>query len=103
MGSKDYSMRVWLKPDRMSVYNVSTEDVISAIRSSNVEAAPGKSGESSDKQAQMLQYVLKYTGKLFEPKQYEDIVIRANTDGSFLKLKDIATVELGSLSYSMVS
>lgn len=103
MGNQDYSMRVWLKPDRMAGYNVSAEDVIKAIRTSNVEAAPGKSGESSDKNPQMLQYILKYTGKLFEPAQYENIVIKANPDGSFLKLKDIASVEFGSLSYSMIS
>jgi hydrophobic/amphiphilic exporter-1 (mainly G- bacteria), HAE1 family len=103
MGAQDYSMRVWLKPDRMAVYEVSTDDIVQAIRDQNVEAAPGKSGESSDRAPQMLQYVLKYTGKMFEPAQYEDIVLRANADGSMLKLKDVADVEFGSLSYSMVS
>ncbi len=103
MGAKDYSMRVWLKPDRLTAYGVSTDEVVEAIRAQNVEAAPGKTGESSDKAPQMLQYVLRYTGKLFEPGQYENIVIRANNDGSVLKLKDIADVEFGSLSYSMVS
>jgi HAE1 family hydrophobic/amphiphilic exporter-1 len=103
MGAQDYSMRVWLKPDRMAIYEVSTDDIVQAIRDQNVEAAPGKSGESSDRAPQMLQYVLRYTGKLFEPAQYENIVIRANADGSMLKLKDIAEVEFGSLSYSMVS
>lgn len=103
MGSQDYSMRVWLRPDRMTVYHVSTDDVINAIRAQNVEAAPGKSGESSDKEAQMLQYVLRYTGKFFEPKQYEEIVIRANSDGSMLKLRDVADVEFASLSYAMLS
>jgi len=103
MGSQDYSMRVWLKPDRLVGYDVSTEEVIQAIRNQNVEAAPGKTGESSAKNPQMLQYVLKYTGKLFEPAQYEEIVIRANEDGSMLKLKDVAEIEFGSLSYGMVS
>lgn len=103
MGAQDYSMRVWLKPDRMAAFQVSTEDVIQAIRSQNIEAAPGRSGESSGKQAQMLQYVLKYTGKFFEPEQYKEVVLRANADGSMLKLKDVADVEFGSLSYSMVS
>jgi hydrophobic/amphiphilic exporter-1 (mainly G- bacteria), HAE1 family len=103
MGSRDYSMRVWLKPDRLASYKISTDEVINAIRAQNVEAAPGKSGESSDKQVQMLQYVLKYTGKFFEPEQYREIVIKANPDGSMLKLKDIAEVEFGSLDYSMIS
>jgi hydrophobe/amphiphile efflux-1 (HAE1) family protein len=103
MGAQDYSMRIWLKPDRMNIYNVSTHDVIDVIRKQNVEAAPGKSGESSDKDPQMLQYILKYTGKFFEPEQYKNIVIRASADGSILRLKDIAEVEFGSLSYGMVS
>jgi HAE1 family hydrophobic/amphiphilic exporter-1 len=103
MGAKDYSMRVWLKPDRMMAYNVSADEIVTAIRAQNIEAAPGKTGESSDKDPQMLQYVLRYTGKFFEPDQYGNIVVRANDDGSVLQLKDIADVEFGSLSYAMVS
>lgn len=103
MGLQDYAMRVWLKPDRMQAYNLSTDEVISAIRSQNVEAAPGKSGESSGQDPQALQYVIKYTGKFFKPEQYQNIVIRADNSGSFLRLKDIADVEFGSLSYSMTS
>lgn len=103
MGAREYSMRVWLKPDRMAAYEVSTDEVVKAIRDQNVEAAPGKTGESSDKDAQMLQYVLRYTGKFFEPHQYENIVLRANEDGSLLKLKDIADVEFGSRNYGVLS
>lgn len=103
MGAKDYSMRVWLKPDRMLAYRVSTEEVIKAIRDQNVEAAPGKTGQSSDRAPQPLQYVLRYPGKFFEPTQYENIVIRADSSGSILKLKEIADVEFGALTYSMVS
>ncbi len=103
MGAKEYSMRVWLKPDRMEAYKVSSDEVINAIRSQNVEAAPGKTGQSSDKSPQMLQYVLRYPGKFFEPKQYENIVIRANESGTVLKLKEVADVEFGSLTYGMVS
>ncbi|TWF37117.1 hydrophobe/amphiphile efflux-1 (HAE1) family protein [Chitinophaga polysaccharea] len=103
MGAKEYAMRVWLKPDRMLAYNVSAEEVVQAIRRQNIEAAPGKTGESSDKNPLMLQYVLRYTGKFFEPEQYQQIVLRAGQDGSVLHLKDIADVEFGSLTYSMVS
>lgn len=103
MGAKEYAMRVWLKPDRMLAYTISTDDVIAAIRTQNVEAAPGKTGESSDRNPQMLQYVLRYTGKFFEPSQYENIIVRANSDGSVLKLKDLADIEFGALSYGMVS
>ncbi len=103
MGHRDYSMRVWLKPDRMVSYKVSTDEVIEAIRAQNVEAAPGKSGIGSGKVSPALEYVLRYTGKMFEPDQYENIVIRAESDGSMLKLKDIADVEFGSLDYEMAS
>ena len=103
MGAKEYSMRVWLKPDRMVAYNVATDEVIQAIRNQNVEAAPGKTGLSSDRSPQPLQYVLRYPGKFFEPSQYENIVIRADSSGSVLRLKEVADVEFGSQTYNMVS
>lgn len=103
MSTKDYSMRVWLKPDRMTAYKVATDDVVDAIRNQNVEAAPGQLGISSGKSMQMLQYVLKYSGKFFEPKQYENLVVRANPDGSILRLKDIADIEFGNLNYGRIS
>lgn len=103
MGAKDYAMRVWLKPDRMLAYNVSADEVIAALRNQNVEAAPGKTGEGSGKQSNVLEYVLRYTGKFSEPEEYKNIVLRANDDGSVLRLRDVAGVEFGALSYSMVS
>lgn len=103
MGAKDYAMRVWLKPDRMLAYNVSADEVITALRNQNVEAAPGKTGESSGKETNALEYVLRYTGKFSEPAEYKNIVLRASPDGSILRLKDIAGVEFGALSYSMES
>ncbi|GAB3511457.1 efflux RND transporter permease subunit [Spirosoma knui] len=103
MGNRDYSMRVWLKPDRMTVYEISAEEVIAGIRKQNVEAAPGKAGESSGSDPNVLQYVLRYTGKFFEPAQYENIVLRINPDGSLLRLKDVADVEFGSVSYEVLS
>jgi HAE1 family hydrophobic/amphiphilic exporter-1 len=103
MGSREYSMRVWLKPDKMLAYNVSAEDVIKAIRNQNVEAAPGKTGESSERSAQMLQYTLRYTGKFTKEDEYRNIPIKAQADGSILKLKDIAEIEFGSQSYHISS
>jgi HAE1 family hydrophobic/amphiphilic exporter-1 len=103
MGSREYAMRVWLMPDRMTVYNISADDVISALRNQNVEAAPGKIGESSGKQAQSLQYVLRYTGKFTSKEQYENIVLRADENGHVLRLKDIAEIEFGSLDYDVLS
>jgi hydrophobic/amphiphilic exporter-1 (mainly G- bacteria), HAE1 family len=103
MGLREYSMRVWLKPDRMLAYNISTEEVITALQKQNIEAAPGKTGESSGKLSQSLQYVLKYTGKFFEPQQYQELVLRSTSQGEILRLKDIADVEFGTMSYGMVS
>jgi len=103
MGNRDYSMRVWLKPDRMTVYGVSADDVIAGIRKQNVEAAPGKAGESADRDPQTIQYVLRYTGKFFEPAQYENLILRTNGDGSLLRLKDVADVEFGSIDYGVLS
>ncbi|TAH20769.1 MAG: efflux RND transporter permease subunit [Cytophagales bacterium] len=103
MGSREYAMRVWLMPDRMAVYNISAEDVIAALKSQNVEAAPGKIGESSGKEAQSLQYVLRYTGKFINKTQYENIVLKADEKGQVLRLKDIADIEFGSLDYDVLS
>jgi hydrophobic/amphiphilic exporter-1 (mainly G- bacteria), HAE1 family len=103
MGSREYSMRVWLKPDRMNAYQISTDEVIQAIRNQNVEAAPGKAGQGSNKVYNELEYVLRYTGKFQQPEQYENLPIRAESDGSILRLKDIAEVEFGSMNYSIIS
>ncbi|MGJ1267674.1 efflux RND transporter permease subunit [Sphingobacterium spiritivorum] len=103
MGMRDYAMRIWLKPDRLAAYNISTDEVIQSLRSQNIEAAPGQTGIGSDKVVNMQQYVLRYTGKFTEASEYENIPIRANADGSVLRIKDIATLEFGSLDYEMVS
>ncbi|WP_158795664.1 efflux RND transporter permease subunit [Pedobacter sp. L105] len=99
-GSKDYSMRVWLKPAQMATYNLTPDDVTAAIKDKNLEAAPGMFGESSKV---AFQYVLKYKGKLTKPEQYENIIIRSNPDGSFLRLKDVARVEFGAYTYSSLT
>ncbi len=96
-GSKDYAMRIWLKPDRLAAYNLSTQEVLAAIKEQNLEAAPGKFGEGSK---EAFEYVIKYKGKLNNDKQYEDIILKANADGSTIRLKDIARIEFGSFSYT---
>src|SRR5690606_4150711 len=78
-------------------------EVIQALRAQNVEAAPGQTGIGSDQRVNMQQYVLRYPGKFSEPDQYRDIPLRANRDGSILRVKDIADVEFGSLDYEMES
>ena len=103
MGSRDYAMRVWLKPSRLAAYNMVPQDVTAAIRRQNIEAAPGKTGIGSDKLPQQLQYVLQYTGKFSTPEEYGEIVLKAMPDGSLLKLKDVADIEFDSEDYNMIS
>ncbi|WP_294328688.1 efflux RND transporter permease subunit [uncultured Chryseobacterium sp.] len=103
MGQKEYSMRVWLDPQKMAAYAISADEVITSLQKQNISAAPGKVGETSGKTSSQLQYVIKYKGKFFEPKQYEEVPIRSDVDGTILKLKDIAKVEFGAMNYGMVS
>lgn len=101
LGAKEYAMRIWLKPDKMLAYNISSSDVLDALAKQNVEAAPGKVGESSDKKAQALQYVLRYTGRFSTKEAYEKIPIRATEDGKILRIKDVAEVEFGTTYFDV--
>jgi HAE1 family hydrophobic/amphiphilic exporter-1 len=103
MGARDYAMRVWLKPDRMTIYEVSTDEIIESIRAFNVEAAPGKTGEGSGKKQEDLQYILLYGGKFNKVEDYAKIPIRAGSDGTILRLGDVAEIEFGSQDYHMIS
>lgn len=96
-GARDYSMRIWLKPDVMASYKINTSEVIAALQDQNIEAAPGELGKNSN---QSFQYTLKYTGRLKTSEQFQDIILRS-TNGQILRLKDVADVELGSLDYSV--
>ncbi|HEX8608733.1 MAG TPA: efflux RND transporter permease subunit [Pedobacter sp.] len=99
-GVKDYSMRVWLNPTQMSTYQVTPDEVMGAIKDKSLEAAPGRFGEKSN---EVFEYVIKYKGKLTKPEEYENIAIRANEDGSVLRLKDVARIEFGAYSYSSLT
>lgn len=103
MGSREYAMRVWLKPDKLLMYDISPVEIIERLRAQNVEAAPGKIGESSGRKAQALQYVLKYTGKHNTREAYENIVISSNENGEILRLKDLAEVHFDSQDYDVLS
>lgn len=96
-GNKDYSMRIWLNPGQMASYGLTTNEVISAIQDKNLEAAPGKLGVNSE---ESFEYVIKYKGKLNKPEEYQNIIIRANSDGRILRLKDVARIEFGSYTYA---
>ncbi|MTI33092.1 efflux RND transporter permease subunit [Xanthovirga aplysinae] len=103
LGSRQYAMRIWLKPDRMRAYNVSTDEVMEALEEQSIIGSPGRLGRSDGKQSQSLEYVLTYPGRFNETNQYEDVIIRANSDGEILHLKDVADVELGSEFYDIYS
>ena len=98
-GAKDYAMRIWLKPDRMAQLGVTVADLSRAIGEQNAQFAPGKIGQPPIDQGQSLVYSLTAKGRLADPKEFENIVVRANADGSLLRLKDVARVELGSKDY----
>jgi len=95
--SKNYSMRIWLKPDRLTANNLSPQDVTNAIKDQNIEAAPGRLGQNSP---ESFEYIIKYKGKLNRNEDYENMVVKANNDGSVLRLKDIARVEFGAYTYA---
>lgn len=96
----DYSMRIWIKPEVMAQYGLTPSDVAAALKDQNVEAAPGQFGAQGN---QSFQYTLKYRGRYETPEEFENIVIRANQDGTILRLKDVANVELGKVTYDYSS
>ena len=96
----DYSMRIWLKPDVMAQYKLSPSDVTVALSEQNVEAAPGSFGEQGN---QSFQYTIRYKGRLQEANEFEQIVVKALPDGEVLRLKDIADIELGRLTYNFIN
>ena len=97
-GMKTYSMRIWLKPDKMKQYGLIPSDISAALAEQNIEAAPGKFGEQSD---MAFEYTMRYKGRLKTAEEYGDIIISSNQNGQTLRLKDVAKVELGGLVYSV--
>ncbi len=96
-GNHEYSMRIWLKPDIMATHGLIPDDIIDALQEQNIEAAPGKIGENS---RHSLQYALKFTGRLEDPIQFEDIIIKTGGSGDYLRLKEVADIEFGALDYT---
>lgn len=96
----DYSMRIWLLPEKMAQYHLMPADISTALAEQNVEAAPGTIGEREN---QTFQYTLRYRGRLQTEQQFGDMVIRATKDGQILRLKDVARIELGRLSYGFAN
>ena len=101
LGAKEYAMRVWLRPDKMSAYQVSADEVLEALDANNLEAAPGKIGENSDRGNTPLQYTVRYSGKFNTVEAYENIPIRSSADGSLLRIKDVADIEFGTTYFDV--
>ena len=97
-GLKTYSMRIWLKPDVMKQYNLMPSDISNVLAEQNIEAAPGKFGEESDV---AYEYAMRYTGRLKNAEEFGNIIIQSKADGTTLKLKDVAKIELGGQQYSV--
>ena len=98
-GAGDYSMRIWLDPNKMANLNVSVEEVRNAILTQNIQVSSGALGSLPSKTNQTLRMTLMTKGRLVEPEEFENVIIRSNTDGSNIRVKDVARVELGAYSY----
>ncbi|SEM25710.1 hydrophobic/amphiphilic exporter-1, HAE1 family [bacterium A37T11] len=103
LGTREYAMRIWLKPDRMLAYKISADEIMEALSAQSLEASPGKTGESSGKRSQTFEYVLKYSGRFTTIEQYQNVILRSNPNGEILRLKDVANVEFGSSMYDIYS
>ena len=99
-GAKNYAMRIWLQPEKLAAYNLMPADVTAAINEQSLEAAAGSLGQNN---AEAFEYVIKYGGRYDSEAQYEDIVIKALGNGQFLRLKDVADVELDAEGYTVIS
>jgi hydrophobic/amphiphilic exporter-1 (mainly G- bacteria), HAE1 family len=97
-GPLDYSLRVWLDPDRMTALNLTPNDVITAVQSQNIQAALGRVGAAPVSNDQQLQFTIKTQGRLTKPEEFANIVLRTNPGGSVVRVKDVARVEIGAKS-----
>ena len=102
IGARNYSMRIWLNPDKMAQLNIAASDVVAAIQEQNSEFAVGKIGQTPTATSVQLTLPVIAKGRLNEPKEFENIILRANPDGSMVYLKDVGRAELGALSYDVV-
>jgi hydrophobic/amphiphilic exporter-1 (mainly G- bacteria), HAE1 family len=103
LGNRAYAMRLFLNLDRMRAYNLSSDDVMKAVKEQSMIGSPGRLGQATGKTSQTVEYVLTWIGRYNKPEQYENIILRANPKGEILRLKDVAKVELGSSFYDLYS
>lgn len=102
-GASDYSMRIWLRPDKVAQYNLTPSDIAASIREQNAQFAAGRFGDEPMPGPQAFTYSATTQGRFADPREFEQIILRSDTNGAALRLKDVARVELGSLNYSTVS
>src|ERR1700758_3974845 len=103
LGNRIFAMRVWLDPERMRAYKVSSEAVMKALSEQSMIGSPGRLGQATGKTSQSKEYVLTYIGRYNKPEQYENIILKANPDGEILRLRDVAKVELSAAYYNLYS
>src|SRR3954451_14552008 len=102
-GASDYSMRIWLRPDKVAQYDLTPSDIAAAIREPNAQSAAGRFGEEPMSESQSFTFSVTTPSQLADPREFENIILRSDENGATLRLKDVARVELGSLNYSTVS
>lgn len=103
LGNRAYAMRIELNLDRLRAYNISADDVMKAVAEQSMIGSPGRLGQATGKTSQTVEYVLTWVGRYNKPEQYENIILKANPKGEILRIKDVATVELGSSFYDLYS
>ncbi|MBF0471670.1 MAG: multidrug efflux RND transporter permease subunit [Gammaproteobacteria bacterium] len=99
-GAKDYAMRIWIKPDRMAQFGLTVTDIASALKEQNAQFASGKIGENPNGGNQEVVYSITTKGRLISVEEFEEVILRTNADGSTLRLKDVARIEMGSKDYN---
>src|SRR5947209_14941305 len=99
LGQRDYSLRVWLDPDRMAARNLTASDVTKAVEQQNVQVAAGQVGQPPVNDSPVFQYVMSTQGRLTEPEQFGDIMLKADFNGRPVYLRDVSTIELGAQAY----
>src|SRR6476620_3443559 len=103
LGNRIFALRAWLDPDRMRAYNLSSEDIMTALSQQSIIGSPGRLGQATGKTSQSKEYVLTYVGRYNKPDQYGNIILRSNPDGEILRLKDVGEVELGPQFFDIYS
>src|SRR5215469_5723004 len=103
LGNRAYAMRVWLNIDRLRAYKLSSADVMKALSETSVIGSPGRIGQATGIRSQSREYVLMWVGRFNKAQQYENIILKATSEGEILRLKDVAKVELGSSMFDIYS